>query len=152
MKFGAAERELTAAGFTVLNPAILPYPALTHEQYMQIGFVMLDACAALCLLDDWRTSPGAVREKARAEASGKRIFLYELHQWEDGRIKFSIKPQATGGNVCRTCWCCDCMNIAKCLVNGFACFACAEKGPEHRQKPKESGLCGGYTKVENAED
>ncbi|MDD3921161.1 MAG: DUF4406 domain-containing protein [Eubacteriales bacterium] len=173
-KFSAAARELTAAGFIVFSPATLPYPALTYEQYMQIGFAMLDACARLCLLHDWQTSPGAVREKERAEAGGKHIFLYE--RWRnypicdicqhnapddgftsdcvecDGRSNFKAAPLAAGGNACPACWCYGCMNIAKCLKNGFSCFACSDKGPAHRMKPKESGICGGYTKEPITED
>ena len=136
-KFAAAEAVLSAAGYIVLNPAILPYPAFAHDQYMQICFAMLDACAAACFMPGWEQSPGAAREHQRAKADGKRIIYFA--DWKTACW-------------CAACWCYTCASIAKCLKCGFACFGCENEPSDHRTKPKENGTCGGYMKVEHAED
>lgn len=73
-KFRAARRELERAGFIVLDPSILPYPAFEYEAYMIIGAVILDQCDAACFLGDWEDSNGARREHSQAEARGLHIF------------------------------------------------------------------------------
>jgi len=82
-KFNAAARELTAAGFVVLNPAILPYPGFEYEAYMRITTAMLDECEAVYFLPDWRVSKGASYEYNRAMANGQDIFFFS--EWKAAR-------------------------------------------------------------------
>ncbi|WP_101909006.1 DUF4406 domain-containing protein [Marasmitruncus massiliensis] len=79
-KFTVAARELEAAGFIVLNPAILPQEGFTWEAYMRMSMAMLDECTSVCFLPDWKDSQGAIWEYGRAFATGKRILMYE--EWK----------------------------------------------------------------------
>lgn len=76
-KFNEAERELEAAGFVVLNPAMLPGKGFTYEAYMRMSSAMLDECDAVCFLPDWVESKGAMYEFGRATARGIEVFFYE---------------------------------------------------------------------------
>ena len=79
-KFSAAAQELEAAGFIVLNPAILPQGAFSWDAYMRMSMAMLDECTSVCFLPDWKDSRGATWEYGRAFATGKRILMYE--EWK----------------------------------------------------------------------
>jgi len=83
-KFYAADQKLKAAGFIVLNPAMLPGEGFSHEAYMHMSAAMLDECGAVCFLPDWKESRGATYEYDRALALGKRIFFFD--EWKDGGI------------------------------------------------------------------
>ena len=72
-KFERAQRQLEAAGFTVMSPAVLPSSGFPHRSYMKISCAMLDACDAVYFLPDWKESEGAVYEFGRAVATGKEI-------------------------------------------------------------------------------
>ncbi len=74
--FGEAEARLKKMGFTVMNPAILPYPGFEHNEYMQICLTMIDVCDAVCLLDGWEESTGACMEFYHANSNGKLIIKY----------------------------------------------------------------------------
>ena len=78
-KFAAAEKELTAAGHVVLNPAILPAGLGSHNDYMDISYAMLNKCDAICMLEGWEDSKGAKMEKEYAEARGIKVF----YQYDD---------------------------------------------------------------------
>ena len=82
-KFYSAARELEAAGFVVLNPAILPSEGFAYEAYMRMSTAMLDESAAMCFLPDWTESRGAMYEYGRAVAQGKRIFMFD--EWKAAR-------------------------------------------------------------------
>lgn len=75
-KFNAAAQELAAAGFVVVNPAMLPEEGFTWEAYMRMSSAMLDECEAVCFLPDWKESRGARHEHKRAINAGKFVFLY----------------------------------------------------------------------------
>ena len=60
-KFARAERIWSAAGHTVLNPAILP-DGLTQRDYMRICMAMVDCADLLVLLPDWMESGGSRTE------------------------------------------------------------------------------------------
>ena len=68
--FFKAEGELRAMGHKVLNPAVLPTD-LPDEAYMPICLAMIDQCDAVCLLDGWEQSQGAVLEAVYAQRCGK---------------------------------------------------------------------------------
>ncbi|HPD89023.1 MAG TPA: DUF4406 domain-containing protein [Oscillospiraceae bacterium] len=84
-KFYAADQKLKAAGFIVLDPAMLPGEGFSHEAYMRMTTAMLDECSAVCFLSDWRESRGAIYEHARATVLGKRIFYFD--EWKDEKTK-----------------------------------------------------------------
>lgn len=86
-KFNAAARELTAAGFAVVNPATLP-EGFTWDAYMRMCSAMLEECAAACFLPDWNERRGAKVEFERAQAAGKRVFMFD--EWKTER-------ETTGG-------------------------------------------------------
>ena len=67
--FNAAEKELTAAGYGVINPARLP-PELPNEKAMPICFAMLAAADAVLLLPGSTTSSGALLERGYAQYLG----------------------------------------------------------------------------------
>lgn len=97
-KFFDAARKLEAAGFAVVNPAMLPAEGFTWEAYMRMSSAMLDECAAACFLPDWIDSRGATFEFGRAAALGKRVFLYAA--WQAEREKempeYIITEEKTG--------------------------------------------------------
>ena len=75
-KFSDAEMVLRELGHTVLNPAVLP-DGLEYAAYMAIDEQLLRAADAVCLLPDWKQSPGARQERALARRLGKQILRYE---------------------------------------------------------------------------
>ena len=78
-RFSKAEKELTAKGWSVVNPAKvnaqLPEDT-TYEEYMKMSFCMLDMCEAIFMLKEWSKSCGANRELGYAMARDK-IIMYE---------------------------------------------------------------------------
>ena len=75
-KFADAEMVLRELGHTVLNPAVLP-DGLEYAAYMAIDEQLLRAADAVCLLPDWKQSPGARQERALARRLGKKLLRYE---------------------------------------------------------------------------
>ena len=78
-RFAKAEKELTAKGWSVVNPAKvnaqLPEDT-TYEEYMKMCFFMLDMCDAIYMLRGWEKSCGANRELGYAMAKDM-IIMYE---------------------------------------------------------------------------
>lgn len=68
-KFACAERIWSAAGHTVLNPAMLP-EGMTQRDYMRICLAMVDCADLLLLLPDWEQSEGARTEFAYTRKAG----------------------------------------------------------------------------------
>jgi len=68
-RFAVAERELTAAGHTVVNPARvnagLPEET-THAEYMKMSLDMMDMCDTVFVLAGWQNSVGCNMEIAHA--------------------------------------------------------------------------------------
>lgn len=75
-KFADAEMVLRELGHTVLNPAVLP-DGLEYAAYLLIDEQLLRAADAVCLLPDWKQSPGARQERALARRLGKKLLRYE---------------------------------------------------------------------------
>jgi len=73
-KFTKAQKYLESKGHVVLNPAELP-EGMEYEDYMHIGFAMIDVADAICMLCGWGESDGAVRENLYAKAKQKSILL-----------------------------------------------------------------------------
>ena len=82
-KFAAARRALEIEGFIVLDPSILPSSGFEYAAYIHISTAMMDECAQVCFLTDWKESNGAMYEHGRATAQNKTIFYYE--DWERRR-------------------------------------------------------------------
>ena len=78
-RFSRAENELTAKGWSVVNPAKVnaQLPEDTnYEEYMKMCFCMLDMCDSICMLKDFEKSCGANRELGYAMAKNM-IIMYE---------------------------------------------------------------------------
>lgn len=74
-KFRKAEKALAKKGHGVMNPAALGnYPEFSWEDYMKTSGAMQEVCEAVCFLDDWNESKGALREYGRANELGQKIF------------------------------------------------------------------------------
>ena len=78
-RFAKAENELTAKGWSVVNPskvnAQLPEDT-TYEEYMKMYFCMIDMCEAIFMLQGWSKSFGANREFGYAMAKDM-IIMHE---------------------------------------------------------------------------
>ena len=77
--FYAAEAQLQAAGFEVVNPARngLPDTAEWH-QHMRADIKMLMDCDGVAMLDGWWMSKGARLEKNIADRLGMEVTSLEL--------------------------------------------------------------------------
>ena len=75
-KFNKVASKLSSLGNTVLNPAILPF-GMTNEEYMKIGFSMLECCDSVYMLKDWKDSVGAQVEYQYAKYCEKNIIFEE---------------------------------------------------------------------------
>ena len=75
-KFQRAQEAMEMAGFVVLSPTCLPDDGFTYKAYMRMTTAMLLECDAVCMLPDWKDSPGAFCEYARAQREGKEILFY----------------------------------------------------------------------------
>ena len=84
--FEAAERALTKAGESVMNPAILPF-GWGWDSYMEITLTMMRECDVICMLPNWMSSRGARRELMSALAMGKRVMKYSDFI-ADGKVRF----------------------------------------------------------------
>lgn len=73
--FAKAEEYLKSYGHIVLNPACLPDGMKPH-QYMPICLAMLEQADAVCLLEGWEYSKGAILEKLYANYQFKKIFYF----------------------------------------------------------------------------
>lgn len=72
--FQRAEQRLKNAGYSVMNPAILP-EGFDYEDYMKVCFSMIDVCDAVYLLRNWQDSNGAKREYEYVTQQGKKFIM-----------------------------------------------------------------------------
>ena len=82
LKFFDAARALEAAGFAVMNPAVLPPEGFAYGAYIRVTTAMLDECETACFLPDWEESAGARYEHSRATEHGKEIIFFD--EWKAG--------------------------------------------------------------------
>lgn len=80
-KFKVIEEYLIRAGYTVMNPAILPL-GFEHEEYMKICKAMIEVCDVVYMLIDWQDSKGAKEEYEIAKALDKE-FIFEQRGYAD---------------------------------------------------------------------
>ena len=84
-RFAEAEKALTAAGYTVLNPAVLP-EGLAPGEYMRICMAMVDVADTIVMLPGWFGSKGACLEWEYAGYSGKTVRYWtrcDTCKWRD---------------------------------------------------------------------
>ena len=75
-EFSKVEQRLKEEGHIVINPAALPV-GLDSDKYMPICLSMIDGADVVYLFGDWKSSKGAVLEKAYAEYQGKEVVYGE---------------------------------------------------------------------------
>ena len=79
-RFEEAEKKLTEAGYSVINPAkinsFLPVDT-THRQYMDMSLTMLNMCNHIYMLKGWEESLGANQEYGYALAKEMTIWHEE---------------------------------------------------------------------------
>lgn len=73
--FQRAERKLTNAGHTVVNPATLDLVGLTREQMLDVDLALLSMCDTIYMLKGWELSCGANREYGYALAKGLDVMF-----------------------------------------------------------------------------
>ena len=77
-KFNKAEEKLKGEGWTVINPvkvnANLPDDT-TWDQYLHMGYAMLDMCDSIFMLPGFEKSKGATKELEYAQEHGVTIYL-----------------------------------------------------------------------------
>ena len=77
--FADAERKLRNMGHKTINPIRVnrELPMDTeYEDYMKMSLLMVSFCEGIYMLSNYKDSPGAMRELARAKELGLEI-LYE---------------------------------------------------------------------------
>lgn len=75
LQFSFAVIASETKGHTALNPASLPKGLKDYEDYMKIGFAMLDAADGIVMLRGWKKSEGAKRELRYAILHRKKVFF-----------------------------------------------------------------------------
>ncbi len=91
--FKLAEDDLTALGYTVLNPAVLP-GGLTNAQYLRIDMAMLDCADAIVLLPGWAASDGATLEKDFARYKDLPRTVYRIKSPLGGHVMDELERRA----------------------------------------------------------
>lgn len=82
--FRKGELFYRACGFEVVNPCNLSdivlkrKPDATYEDFMAEDLRALRSCTHIALLEGWESSPGAKREKAKAERLGLEIMYFRI--------------------------------------------------------------------------
>lgn len=92
-KFKSAARVLTALGYVVLNPAILP-DGLSEPGYMRISLTMLEESDMAVFLPDFQESKGALIEQAWCQRTGKAWAMYEEFVAANKKKQEEIRDQA----------------------------------------------------------
>lgn len=73
-KFRAARHELKMRGFEPVDPLADEVEGLTWAEYMAADIILLDACDAIYMLNNWQESDGARIEHFIAQIRGKKIY------------------------------------------------------------------------------
>lgn len=85
-RFAEAEADLTAKGYSVINPAKVNEQMpkeTTYDEYMKMSMCMLEMCDSIYMLSGWQKSKGANMELNRA----KELNLSIAYQEADWRTK-----------------------------------------------------------------
>lgn len=73
-EFMDTETFLTAMGFKVMNPSIMP-EGFEQSDYLHVCTAMIDVCDAVYFLPTWIDSKGSHYEMGYAKGKGKRVLL-----------------------------------------------------------------------------
>lgn len=73
-KFNNAMRELTDAGYFVINPVQIVHADAEHKEAMRICLSLLPHADFIYLLHDWQDSKGAQMEKQVADMLGIEVY------------------------------------------------------------------------------
>ena len=80
-RFAAAEKVITEAGYTAVNPAKinsnLP-EGTTYDEYMKLSMCLLEMCNAIYMLDGWQESNGANMELKYAITHKKTVCFEKM--------------------------------------------------------------------------
>lgn len=83
-KFSAAEAQLTAAGYEVINPLRCGQPSGTPREFTAaVNILQLLGADAIYLLDDWTDSEASLIEKNIADRTGKAIIYEARPEFDD---------------------------------------------------------------------
>lgn len=79
--FGCAERFLSQMGYAVINPVKVgkELPDLTHEQYMQVCYRLIDIADIIFMVSGWQKSKGANAELSYAKSLGKKVMYQDYY-------------------------------------------------------------------------
>lgn len=80
-RFAVAEKMITDAGYTAINPAKinsnLP-EGTTYDEYMKLSMCLLEMCNAICMLDGWEESNGSNVELKYAISHKKTVCFEKM--------------------------------------------------------------------------
>lgn len=79
--FEKVEKELTKAGYSVINPAKLNAnmpDGIEYEEFLEIDLKYMDLCDSIYMMKGWQNSKGANREYGYALGKGMKIVDIEL--------------------------------------------------------------------------
>lgn len=80
-RFDAAEQWLREEGFSSINPTDLPFilgDSVDYEDILHICFALIDICDAIYLMEGYKESAGAMREREYAIAKGKIVITKSI--------------------------------------------------------------------------
>lgn len=80
-EFACAELFLVRMGYIVVNPARLDEVSnsLSHEQYMQICYRLVDISDIIFMVSGWQKSKGANAELSYAKSLGKKVMYQDYY-------------------------------------------------------------------------
>lgn len=80
--FYEAEKEFINRGYKVVNPCdisdvvLAMNPNADYEDFMAVDLKLLETCSDIVMLENWKESSGAQREKEFAEQLGIKVHYF----------------------------------------------------------------------------
>lgn len=74
-RFAEAERFLKGEGYEVVNPSLTENSEYSYKDYIDSGLRQLSECDAICMLQGFENSKGALLERVYALVTGKPVML-----------------------------------------------------------------------------
>ena len=88
-----AENIVRSKGHIPLNPAVFPQ-GMEYEQYMNIGFSMLDEADGILMMPGWKLSNGAKRELRYAVERKKKVYIIK-DEWTKHMFEYFAEGNET---------------------------------------------------------